>query len=898
MYLQCKGRNVLLLVLLLALGNGLLGSAINASASAGVGAVAHSPVRTASGTVATGVSSLKREVFGFALASSLSDPSVGYSTWNFSLLSTVAFFGLHVQDDGTFAADSSKTVWDSSQVGGLVAAAHSHGTRVLLTIVLQDFGAGTPHMCAGLLHASTTVAATVAEVKAKGADGVNIDYEGLDGSCGSPVDSSWARHAMTTLAGAMRSALPAGSYLSVDTYASSATDPIGFFDIAGLAPSVDSLFVMAYDLEYANYKRAPLSCSSFCLGPTAPLSGYYYNDTSAASQYTAVVPASKVILGVPYYGRKACVASGTPNQYPNTSTSVVADSYLDAAGEAGAAQVQAGSFSTHRDANDPAGQERWDTWFNTSLNCTRELYWDDATSLGLKYDLVLNDNLRGVGIWNLNYGGGAPELWSELATHFALVPGVPGNASACSGNASAMVSWTPAPNPGPPVTSYQVTASPGGATVSAPANATIATVSGLTPGTAYTFTVQAVNSAGAGVAASTGAVTPTAAPPASTVYLNWFDNASPGMVNDNIHVLDTGSTPNSGCVIVGGKAVAGWGANPGLEAHVTMPPGTMGGPVLVTVNSGPPVLVSQRVEYHSSFNEMLALGAAQAAATSYFNWFDNASPGMAGDAIHVLNPGGTATNVTVSLPGATPQTASVGAGSESFFGFPRGTIGGPVTVSASQPVLASQRVVYNSSFDEVWAMSAAQGATTSYFNWYDKASPGMVTDNIHLLNPGAAGANVTVSIPGSSPKTVSVAPGAESYVTFPAGTIGGPVEVSSTQPVLASQRVQYYQSFNETLAMSGLSAATLRYFNWYDKASPGMFGDNIHLLNPGATIASVTVGYPGGNPVTVSVTAGAEVYLSFPQGSIGGPVKVASTQPVFVAQRVLYYQSFDEIPGG
>src|SRR5690242_10933180 len=32
-----------------------------------------------------------REIFGFALASTLGDPSVGYSTWNFSLLSTVAF---------------------------------------------------------------------------------------------------------------------------------------------------------------------------------------------------------------------------------------------------------------------------------------------------------------------------------------------------------------------------------------------------------------------------------------------------------------------------------------------------------------------------------------------------------------------------------------------------------------------------------------------------------------------------------------------------------------------------------------------------------------------------------------------------------------------------------------
>ena len=106
MFLQRKGRHVLSLIVLLALGSGFLGSSIDASAAPGVGAVAPSPIRLAPRTVATGAESLKREVFGFALASSLSDPTVGYPTWNFSLLSTVAFFGLHVQDDGTFAADS------------------------------------------------------------------------------------------------------------------------------------------------------------------------------------------------------------------------------------------------------------------------------------------------------------------------------------------------------------------------------------------------------------------------------------------------------------------------------------------------------------------------------------------------------------------------------------------------------------------------------------------------------------------------------------------------------------------------------------------------------------------------------------------------------------------------
>src|SRR5438132_13745097 len=69
---------------------------------------------------------------------------------------------------------------------------------------------------------------------------------------------------------------------------------------------------------------------------------------------------------------------------------------------------------------------------------------------------------------------------------------------------------------------------------------------------------------------------------------------------------------------------------------------------------------------------------------------------------------------------------------------------------------------------------------------------------VHVINPGAGTANVTVSVPGQPACSVSGA-GQEQFFTCPSG-FGGPVLVSSNQPALASQRVQYYQSFNEVLA--------------------------------------------------------------------------------------------------
>jgi spore germination protein YaaH len=355
----------------------------------------------------------QREIFGFAFSSSIADATVGYPSWKFSLLSTVAFFGLHINDNGTIASDADLTVWNSTQLSDLVTAAHAAGTKVVVSIILQDFAAGNPHMCSGLGNRTTTVTAVAAQVTAKGVDGVNLDYEGLNATCSNGFTT---RAMMTDFAHRMQNALGVNGYLSVDTYAGAAADPSGFFDVVGLNAYVDSFFVMAYDLEYSNYSSAPTYCSRFCLGPTSPLAGYRYDDTVVASQYASAVGASKVILGLPYYGRKSCVASVGPHAYPTSS--VVADSYLIAKSESTADAVRPGSYVVHRDANDPSGQERWDSWYNTTLSCWRELYWDDTTSLAHKYNLVNVDKLRGVGIFALSYGGGAPELWNLLAAHF------------------------------------------------------------------------------------------------------------------------------------------------------------------------------------------------------------------------------------------------------------------------------------------------------------------------------------------------------------------------------------------------------------------------------------------------------------------------------------------------
>ncbi|WP_158082364.1 S-layer homology domain-containing protein, partial [Paenibacillus ferrarius] len=90
------------------------------------------------------------------------------------------------------------------------------------------------------------------------------------------------------------------------------------------------------------------------------------------------------------------------------------------------------------------------------------------------------------------------------------VPSAPTAVTATAGNGQAIVSFAiPAVNGGSAITKYEVTALPGNITAAGPASPI--TVTGLTNGTTYTFTVRAVNLTGSSAASAvSNAVTPTA----------------------------------------------------------------------------------------------------------------------------------------------------------------------------------------------------------------------------------------------------------------------------------------------------------------------------------------------------------------------------------------------------
>lgn len=130
----------------------------------------------------------------------------------------------------------------------------------------------------------------------------------------------------------------------------------------------------------------------------------------------------------------------------------------------------------------------------------------------------------------------------------ATAPAAPTGVSATAGDREATVSFTtPAYDGGAAITSYTVTSSPGGQVASGPAGPL--TVTGLTNGTSYIFTVTATNAAGTSdVSGASNAVIPTAppAPVANNVFAYVAANSSSNPITLNV----VGGAPVSGAVVI------------------------------------------------------------------------------------------------------------------------------------------------------------------------------------------------------------------------------------------------------------------------------------------------------------------------------------------------------------
>lgn len=379
----------------------------------GTGTVQLAPLTTstaaASGPAGALPNGLRKEVLGFLPYWMLDAESLG--ALRYDLVSTIAYFSIGASSNGALVRSGSGwSGWTSAALPDVIATAHAKGVRVVPTITLMSWS-GDYSALTTLLNTSANRARLISEIAGligeRGADGVNIDFE--------PVPSS-LRAAFTQFIRELKAGLASagvGSYLTVDTMAGAASWSTGY-DVTALTASgaADALMVMAYDFSWSGSARA---------GGVAPLeSPYIFDATDALEDYLSLVDPAKLIWGVPYYGRTWATKSDTLNSLTCGSSSTacpdaVAGSLTSKAYTYTGALSQATQYGRRWDS---VGGVPWYAWYDSANKVWRQGYYDDPHSLRLKYDLVNDNGLAGIGIWSLGMDTGRSELWSAIDDKF------------------------------------------------------------------------------------------------------------------------------------------------------------------------------------------------------------------------------------------------------------------------------------------------------------------------------------------------------------------------------------------------------------------------------------------------------------------------------------------------
>lgn len=340
------------------------------------------------------------EVFGFAPYWTINK----LDNVDFSALTTFAYFGVPINPDGTLdRTDQGYRVFKGDKATEIFKKAHKHGTRVVLTLTLMDNPSIDAFMDSPQAQ-QTTIEEAVTEVKNRGIDGVNVDIEYV-GNPGASRRNSFSTF-IKNITERMHAEIP-GSRVTVSVYASSAQSP-KMYDIAAIGNTADGIFMMAYDFAVTGSDQAM---------PTAPLYGYKegkysYDIATAVEDFLKVMPADRLILGVPYYGYnyliygnpkvKAETRPGSWRGRPTAQTySLVKDNVV-----------------ADREGWDEVGQVGWKAYYVPESDTWRMVFLDDEKSLAIKYDYAKSKNLAGVGMWALGFDNGKTELWTLIKRKF------------------------------------------------------------------------------------------------------------------------------------------------------------------------------------------------------------------------------------------------------------------------------------------------------------------------------------------------------------------------------------------------------------------------------------------------------------------------------------------------
>lgn len=303
------------------------------------------------------------------------------SNYDWSLLSHFCYFSYEF-DPGT----GNPTNTHSFSTTQSVTDALNNGVKVTLCVTL--FSSHSTFL-GNATARQNLITNLINIISARGAHGVNIDFEGIPSS-----QTANFTNFMNDLANQMHAAIP-GSEVSTVLYA---VDWNNVFDVVNM-PNVDQFIIMGYDYYYNGSTTAGPNDPLFHFGTT-----YNYTLSKSVTYYLDKgVPASKLVLGLPYYGR----------EWPVSSTGIPA-----AATASGSSKTYT-TVRTNAGGNYTAANRYFDnasvtTYYQFNSSGWRQCFISEENDLRERLDFIRKRGIGGMGIWALGYDDGYNEFWNAI----------------------------------------------------------------------------------------------------------------------------------------------------------------------------------------------------------------------------------------------------------------------------------------------------------------------------------------------------------------------------------------------------------------------------------------------------------------------------------------------------
>ncbi len=300
------------------------------------------------------------------------------------VLTQVNWFAAEMSSSGDL---TSLHGWGDAACQQLITQAHAEGCRV--SLVTTNFSSSGIH---GIVSSATNRANAIdnllEQVVAMGADGVDVDFEGMSSS-----DRNDLLTFMEEMTAAFEAEIP-GAWL---TLATPAIDWSGAYDYDELIARSSGLFIMGY----------PFHGTWGDPGPVAPKDGGSTWGTYSLRwsvedyvEYAGTANLPEVYLGLPLYGYDWEAAS---TSVPTTAVGSCTAIWIDDA------MAEAATYGMLWDA------ESSTPYYNYGSGTNHQVWYDNVDSVLSKIDLAEDYELGGFGFWALQYDGNDPELWDAIA---------------------------------------------------------------------------------------------------------------------------------------------------------------------------------------------------------------------------------------------------------------------------------------------------------------------------------------------------------------------------------------------------------------------------------------------------------------------------------------------------